>query len=72
MKGIVTEIIDKETVKVKVINEDETRLLKGDKFYISGLKDIFEDEESESEGIVIVNFNSETDTIIESLEEGDI
>ena len=70
-KGIVTEIIDKETIIVSVINEDQPRILKGDEFYISGLKDIFENEESESEGIVIVKFNNETNTIIETLEEGD-
>ena len=70
-KGIVTEIIDKETIKVNVINENKPRILKGDEFYISGLKDIFENEESESEGIVIVKFNNETNTIIETLEEGD-
>jgi len=71
MKGIVTGIIDNETIKVKVINQDETRLLKGDEFYISGLKDIFDDEESESEGIVFVNFNEETNIIIENFDEGD-
>ena len=65
MNGIVTEIIDKETIKVSPIHEDEDRVLKGDEFYISGLKDIFDDEESESEGIVFVNFNEETNTIIE-------
>ena len=70
-KGIVIEIIDKETIRVNVINEDQPRILKGDEFYISGLKDIFENEESESEGIVIVKFNNETKTIIETLEEGD-
>ena len=71
MKGIVTEIIDKETIKVRVIHEDGTRILKGDRFYISGLKDIFDDEESESEGIVFVNFNEETNIIIEDFDEGD-
>ena len=71
MKGIVTKIVDNETIKVKVINQDETRLLKGDEFYISGLKDIFDDEESESEGIVFVNFNEETNIIIENFDEGD-
>ena len=72
MNGIVTEIIDKETIKVSPIHEDEDRVLKGDEFYISGLKDIFDDEESESEGIVFVNFNEETNTIIEDFEEGDL
>ena len=73
MKGIVTEIIDKETIKVIPIHEDdEYRVLKGDEFYIAGLKDIFDDEESESQGIVFVNFNEETNTIIEDFEEGDL
>ena len=72
MKGIVTEIIDNETIKVSPIHEDAVRILKGDEFYISGLKDIFDDEESESEGIVFVNFNEETNVIIESFEEGDL
>lgn len=70
-KGIVTKIIDRETIKVRVINEDETRLIKGDEFYIKELKDIYDDEESESEGIVMVKFNDETNTIIEELNEGD-
>ena len=72
MKGIVTEIIDKETIKVIPIHEEKDRVLKGDEFYISGLKDMFDDEESESEGIVFVNFNEETNTIIEDFEEGDL
>jgi len=71
MKGIVTGIIDNETIKVIPIHEDEERLLKGDEFYISGLKDIFDNEESESEGIVFVNFNEETNIIIEDFDEGD-
>ena len=71
MKGIVTEIIDNETIRVSPIHEDEERILKGNKFYISGLKDIFDDEESESEGIVFVNFNEETNIIIEDFDEGD-
>lgn len=70
-KGIVTKIIDRETIIVRVINEDETRLIKGDEFYIKELKDIYDDEESESEGIVMVKFNDETNTIIEELNEGD-
>ena len=70
--GIVTEIIDSETIRVNVINEDRLRILKGDEFYISGLKDIFDDEESESEGIVFVKFNDETSTIIENFDEGDL
>ena len=71
MKGIVTEIIDNETIKVSPIHEEGVRILKGDEFYISGLKDIFDDEESESEGIVFVNFNEETNIIIENFDEGD-
>jgi len=71
MKGIVTKIIDKETIKISPINEDEPRILKGDKFYISGLKDIFDDEESDSEGIVFVNFDDGTNTIIEDFNEED-
>lgn len=70
-KGIVTQIIDKETVKVSVINEEQPRIVKGDEFYISGLKDIFENEGNESEGIVLVKFNNKTNTIIEAHEEGD-
>lgn len=70
-KGIVTKIIDREKIIVRVINEDETRLIKGDEFYIKELKDIYDDEESESEGIVMVKFNDETNTIIEELNEGD-
>ena len=70
-KGIVTQIIDKETIKVRVINEEQTRLVKGDEFYISGLKDIFENEGNESEGIVLVKFNNKTNMIIEAHEEGD-
>lgn len=70
-KGIVTQIIDKETVKVSVINEEQPRIVKGDEFYISGLKDIFENEGNESEGIVLVKFNNKTNRIIEIHEEGD-
>lgn len=70
-KGIVTQIIDKETVKVSVINEEQPRIVKGDEFYISGLKDIFENEGNESEGIVLVKFNNKTNRIIETHEEGD-
>ena len=70
-KGIVTQIIDKETIKVSVIHEDQPRILKGDEFYISELKDIYDDEKGESEGIVFVKFNNETNKIIETLEEGD-
>jgi len=70
-KGIVTEIIDKETIEVSPIYEAGERIIKGDEFYISGLKDIFEDEEGESEGIVFVKFNIETNTIIENFDEGD-
>jgi hypothetical protein len=70
-KGIVTQIIDGETIKVNVINEEKQRIVKGDEFYISGLKDIFENEENESEGIVFVKFNNKTNTIIETIEEGD-
>ena len=70
-KGIVTQVIDNETIKVNVINEDQPRIVKGDEFYISGLKDIFENEGNESEGIVLVKFNNKTNTIIETIEEGD-
>ena len=70
-KGIVTQIIDGETVRVSVINEEQQRIIKGDEFYISGLKDIFENEENESEGIVLVKFNNKTNTIIETYNEGD-
>jgi len=70
-KGIVTQIIDNETVKVSVINEEQQRIIKGDEFYISGLKDIFENEGNQSEGIVFVKFNSKTNTIIEAHNEGD-
>ncbi|WP_298846186.1 hypothetical protein [uncultured Clostridium sp.] len=70
-KGIVTQIIDKETVKVSVINEEQPRIVKGTDFYIKELKDIFENEENESEGIVLVKFNNKTNTIIETIEEGD-
>jgi len=70
-KGIVTQIIDKETIKVSVINEEQPRIVKGDEFYISGLKDIFENEGNESEGIVLVKFNNKTNRIIETHEEGD-
>lgn len=70
-KGIVTQIIDGETIKVSVLHEEQPRILKGDEFYISGLKDIFENEGDESEGIVLVKFNNKTNTIIEAHEEGD-
>ena len=70
-KGIVTQIIDNETIKVSVLHEEQPRILKGDEFYISGLKDIFENEENESEGIVLIKFNNKTNTIIETHEEGD-
>ena len=70
-KGIVTQIIDGETIKVRVLHEEQPRILKGDEFYISGLKDIFENEGNESEGIVLVKFNNKTNTIIETHEEGD-
>jgi len=70
-KGIVTQVIDNETIKVNVINEDQPRIVKGDEFYISGLKDIFENEGNESEGIVLVKFNNKTNTIIEAHDEGD-
>ena len=70
-KGIVTQIIDKETVKVSVINEKQPRIVKGTDFYIKELKDLFENEENESEGIVLVKFNNKTNTIIETIEEGD-
>lgn len=70
-KGIVTQIIDGETIKVRVLHEEQPRILKGDEFYISGLKDIFENEGNESEGIVLVKFNNKTNTIIEAHEEGD-
>jgi len=70
-KGIVTQIIDNETIKVKVINEEQPRIVKGNDFYIKELKDIFENEENESEGIVLVKFNNKTNTIIETIEEGD-
>jgi len=70
-KGIVTQIIDGETIKVRVLHEEQPRILKGDEFYISGLKDIFGNEGNESEGIVLVKFNNKTNTIIEAHEEGD-
>lgn len=70
-KGIVTQIIDNETVKVSVINEEQQRIVKGDEFYISGLKDIFENEGNQSEGMVFVKFNNKTNTIIEVHNEGD-
>jgi hypothetical protein len=70
-KGIVTQIIDNETIKISVINEEQPRIVKGDEFYISGLKDIFENEGNESEGIVLVKFNNKTNRIIETHEEGD-
>jgi len=70
-KGIVTQIIDEETIKVSPIHEDGERIIKGDDFYIKELKDIFDDEQSESEGIVFVKFNGITNTIIEELNEGD-
>ena len=70
-KGIVTQIIDGETIKVRVLHEEQPRILKGDEFYISGLKDIFENEGNESDGIVLVKFNNKTNTIIEAHEEGD-
>jgi len=70
-KGIVTQIIDKETIEISPIYEAGERIIKGDEFYIKELKDIFDDEEGESEGIVFVKFNGETNTIIEELNEGD-
>ena len=70
-KGVVTQIIDKETIKLSPIYEVGERIIKGDEFYIKELKDIFDNEESESEGIVFVKFNGETNTIIEDLYEGD-
>ncbi len=70
-KGIVTQIIDKETIKVSPIYEAAERIIKGDEFYIKELKDIFDDEEGESEGIVFVKFNGETNIIIEEISEGD-
>ncbi|CAI3207685.1 hypothetical protein [Clostridium neonatale] len=70
--GIVTEIIDKETIKVKVVNSDEIRKIKGDKFYISDLKEAYTNEHSESEGVVLIKFNNVTNRLIEEYKERDL
>lgn len=63
--GIITEIVDRETVKVKVINSNEIKEIKGDKFYISELAEAYENEET-----VIIKFNG--NTLIEELKERDL
>lgn len=63
--GIITEIVDKETIKVKVVNSNEIKEIKGDKFYIAELKESYENEET-----VIVKFKE--NTLIEELKEGDL
>ena len=65
--GIVTEIVDLETIKVKVINSDEIKEIKGDKFYISALKESYENDEA-----VIIKFYDSTNRLKEDLNEGDL
>lgn len=65
--GILTKIIDSETVNVKVVNSDEIKEIKGNKFYISELKEAYENDE-----VVIIKFNSDTNRLNEELNEGDL
>lgn len=64
--GVLTQVIDKETIKVKIVGSNEDRELKGNKFYVSDLAEAYENEE-----IVLVKFYSDTNIIIDNLKEGD-
>lgn len=70
--GIITKIVDYETVKVKVFNSKEIKEIKGNKFYISELKEGYENDSEENEGIVIVKFDDDTNRLIEDFNEGDL
>ncbi|HBJ1645864.1 TPA: hypothetical protein LA462_000317 [Clostridium botulinum] len=70
--GIVTKIVDNETVKVKVINSNKIKEIKGNKFYIAELREAYENTTNESEGIVIIKFNEFTNRLIEESKEGNI
>ncbi|WP_321994610.1 hypothetical protein [Clostridium butyricum] len=60
--GIVKEIIDNETIKVAVVSE-ELKFIKGDRFYIAGLKDLSDNFEP-----IVINFDDITNEIIEEEE----